>query len=152
MAEFQTNLGDDREHTNSEDAPAWPTSPAEPILSGLGLPVEFAGQLGGVSEARLPLVPTGVLPQVFVTDHRQPERRSRTAKPKNPRRQAAGRRNRALRRGLSEAGRDRLRQAALIHRPWVFSTGPRTTAGKAIVAANGQRRQTDGCSVRNLRR
>ena len=65
MAEFQTNLGDDREHTIWDDAPAWPASPAEQILSGLGLPVEFAGQLGGVSEARLPLVRTGVLLQVL---------------------------------------------------------------------------------------
>src|SRR5207244_2524112 len=43
----------------------------------------------------------------------------------NPRRVAAGRRNRALREGLTEAGRRRLRETALRHRPWPYSTGPK---------------------------
>jgi hypothetical protein len=70
----------------------------------------------------------------------------------NPRRVAAGQRNRARRKGLTPAGRERLRQAALKHRPWRFSTGPRTAAGKANVAASCKARQKGPRSVRELRR
>ena len=63
MAEFQTNLGNDREHTNSEDAPAWPTSLAEPILSGLGLPVEFTGQFWGCLRPVCPSCRPGCYPR-----------------------------------------------------------------------------------------
>ncbi len=69
----------------------------------------------------------------------------------NPRRVAAGRRNRAKRKGLSPAGREKLRQTALKHRPWRFSTGPRTPEGKAKVALNGKKRQRDELSVREIR-
>ena len=68
----------------------------------------------------------------------------------NPRRVAAGKLNRAKRRGLTAAGRERLRQSALAHRPWVFSTGPRTAAGKLRVAANGRLRQKGEQSCRQL--
>jgi hypothetical protein len=70
---------------------------------------------------------------------------------KNPRRVAAGKRNRALWRGLTEAGRRRLRESALAHQPWRFATGPKTAAGKARSAANGKKRQLGSRSVREVR-
>ena len=69
----------------------------------------------------------------------------------NPRRVEAGRRNRAKRRGLSVAGRERLRQAALANQPWEHSTGPRTPEGKARAADNGRSRQAGPLSIRQLR-
>ena len=69
----------------------------------------------------------------------------------NPKRVAAGRRNRLKRRGLTAAGRQRLRDAALRNRPWQYSTGPRTAAGKARAALNGKLRQVDEVSVREVR-
>jgi hypothetical protein len=70
---------------------------------------------------------------------------------RNPRRVAAGRQNRTKRKALTPAGRERLRQAALSSRPWRFSTGPRTPAGKARSAQNGGARQRGPVSVRRLR-
>jgi hypothetical protein len=64
---------------------------------------------------------------------------------------AAGRRNRQLRGPLSDAGRKQLREAAFQHQPWKFSTGPRTAAGKALVALNGRTRQKGTLSVRQKR-
>ena len=69
----------------------------------------------------------------------------------NPRRVAAGRRNRLLRRGLSDEGRERLRDAALAKRPWEHSTGPRSVEGKAQAVVNGKVRQKGRRSVRELR-
>ena len=70
----------------------------------------------------------------------------------NPRRVAAGRLN-VLRRGpLTPAGRERLRQAALMRRMWERSTGPKTPEGKVRSAANGQRRQPGTQSLRAVRR
>lgn len=69
----------------------------------------------------------------------------------NPRRVAAGRANRAKRKGLTAEGRERLRRAALANRPWEHSTGPTTAAGKVQAAANGKRRQLGLTSVRELR-
>ncbi len=69
---------------------------------------------------------------------------------KNPRRVAAGRRNRRLRKGLSDEGRERLRQSALAHAPWRHSTGPRSAEGKAQARRNGKRRQIGDISVREL--
>jgi hypothetical protein len=68
----------------------------------------------------------------------------------NPRRVAAGKLNRAKRRGLTAEGRERLRQSALALRPWLFSTGPRTIAGKARAAANGRLRKRGEPSWRQL--
>ena len=70
----------------------------------------------------------------------------------NPRRVAAGKANRQKRRGLTPAGRERLRQAALANRAWLASTGPRTPEGKARAARNGKARQKGGQSVREVRR
>ncbi len=70
---------------------------------------------------------------------------------KNPKRVEAGRRNHAKRNGLTEAGRRRLREAAYRNKPWRFSTGPRSSEGKAKVAMNGKKHQTDDLSVRQLR-
>jgi len=70
----------------------------------------------------------------------------------NPRRVAAGKLNRRLRRGLTPEGRERLRQAALAGRPWLHSSGPKTAAGKLRVAENGKRRLEGAPSARELRR
>ena len=69
----------------------------------------------------------------------------------NPRRVAAGKRNQLLRQGLRDASRQKLRQTALMHQPWLQSTGPRTAAGKAQAVANGKVRQKGPVSVRELR-
>jgi len=71
---------------------------------------------------------------------------------KNPKRVLAGQKNRALRGPLSAAGLERLRQAALAHKPWERSTGPITEAGKAQAAVNGAARQTRRLSIRKTRR
>lgn len=70
---------------------------------------------------------------------------------KSPARVAAGKRNRLRRGPLSPAGRQRLRDAALRNRPWEFSTGPRTVAGKAAAANNGREHQKGTTSVRQQR-
>src|SRR5688572_30612704 len=64
---------------------------------------------------------------------------------KNPKRVAAGRANRALRQPLSQPSRQKLKDAALAHKPWKHSTGPRTAEGKRRVAGNGRKpaRSTD---------
>jgi hypothetical protein len=56
---------------------------------------------------------------------------------KNPRRVAAGKLNHAKRRGFTDEGRERLRQAALRIRPWERTRGPTTPEGKAKSARNG---------------
>src|SRR5262245_11399698 len=68
----------------------------------------------------------------------------------NPRRVLAGRLNHAKRKDLTPAGRERLRQSALVNRPWLFSTGPRSPQGKARSAANGKFKQTGEQSGRKL--
>ena len=70
---------------------------------------------------------------------------------KNARRVAAGKRNRALRKGLTEEGRRRLRETALRHQPWRYARGPTSPAGKARAAANGKTRQLGLYSVREMR-
>ncbi len=60
--------------------------------------------------------------------------------------------NRARRRGLSDAGRERLREAALVSKPWEHSTGPKSAAGKARAADNGRSRQKGLKSIRELLR
>jgi hypothetical protein len=76
---------------------------------------------------------------------------NREVRPPNPRRVAAGKRNRALRKGLTEEGRQRLREAALRGEPWKHATGPKTPEGKARSAANGKKRQLGPLSVREIR-
>jgi hypothetical protein len=63
----------------------------------------------------------------------------------------AGKRNRRLRGDLTPEGRERLRAAALVNKPWAKATGPRTPAGKAAAAANGKRRQVGDRSARETR-
>ena len=70
----------------------------------------------------------------------------------NPRRVAAGRANWLKRRGFTAEGRQRLRELALVRRPWLHSTGPKTAAGKARVALNGKRRLGGEPSAREVRR
>src|SRR5438552_3522194 len=70
---------------------------------------------------------------------------------KNPKRVSAGRANRRKRGPLTEAGRQRLREAALVHEPWRHATGPRTAAGRAQAARNGKQRQRGPQSVREIR-
>ena len=67
-------------------------------------------------------------------------------------RSVAGKANRAMRKGLTPEGRERLRQAAIAKKPWIYSTGPRTQAGKAQSVINGKCRQLGIFSVRELRR
>lgn len=69
----------------------------------------------------------------------------------NPKRVEAGRRNRSLRGALTPQGCERLRQAAILNRPWQRSTGPKTAAGKARSAANGRLRQKGDKSIRQIR-
>ena len=66
-------------------------------------------------------------------------------------RSAAGKANRAMRKGLTPEGRERLRQAIQRVRPWESSTGPKTPAGKAQAVLNGKRRQVGPVSVREVR-
>lgn len=51
-------------------------------------------------------------------------------------RQRAALNARQHRRGLSEEGRERLREAAQRHRPWEHATGPNTPEGKARSSRN----------------
>lgn len=51
-------------------------------------------------------------------------------------RQRAGRENQKKSRGLTEAGRERLRETALRNQPWKNSTGPRTPEGKRRSSRN----------------
>jgi hypothetical protein len=60
--------------------------------------------------------------------------------------------NRAKRQGLTAAGREKLRQQALLCQPWRQATGPRTPEGKARAAQNGTVRQTGVVSRRTLAR
>lgn len=69
----------------------------------------------------------------------------------NPKRVAAGRLNRAKRKGLTPEGRERLRRAAHANKPWLLSTGPQTVKGKVTAAANGKKRQLGLLSVRELK-
>ena len=69
----------------------------------------------------------------------------------NPRRVAAGKRNRLRRNALCDEACERLRLAALANRPWQYSTGPKSQAGKVRSAANGKTRQKGPVSVRELR-
>jgi hypothetical protein len=70
----------------------------------------------------------------------------------NPRRVIAGKLNRSRRGPLSPEAIQRLREAALLGRPWAFSTGPRTPEGKAQAVKNGKLRQRQGgLSTRELK-
>lgn len=60
----------------------------------------------------------------------------------------ANRLNWAKRRGLTEAGRQRLRQAARRDRPWEHSTGPRTERGKARSRLNAETSGERSAAVR----
>ena len=75
----------------------------------------------------------------------------RSHEPVNPRRSAAGKLNRAKRKGITPAGREKLRQTAQKNKPWRFSTGPRTPEGKAKVAESCRSRRKGEKSVRELR-
>ena len=59
----------------------------------------------------------------------------------NPKRVAAGRLNRLKCKPITEARREQMRQAAQEQKPWRFSTGPKTPAGKAQCVRNGKKRQ-----------
>lgn len=74
-----------------------------------------------------------------------------TTESPNPRRQAAGRRNRTKRGPTTQAGRDRLRDSMLRNQPWLLTHGPITPTGKARSAANGRIRQIGPLSTRAMR-
>lgn len=69
----------------------------------------------------------------------------------NPKRVQAGRSNRMKRGPLSLETMHRMRDAINKNKPWKRSTGPRTPAGKAIVARNGKVRQIGPRSIREIR-
>src|SRR5258705_13661146 len=69
----------------------------------------------------------------------------------NPRRVEAGRRNRAMRKGLTPEGREKLRQLALEHEPWRHSTGPRTPEGKARICVSNEARQKGPLGIAAIR-
>ena len=69
---------------------------------------------------------------------------------KSPARVAAGKRNRELRGTVTPQGSQRLADHARHYRPWQYSTGPRTTAGKAKSSDNGRWRQAGPTSVRQV--
>ena len=75
----------------------------------------------------------------------------RSPTPPDPRRSAIAKQNRAKRKGLTAEGRERLRTSAVKHKPWRYSTGPRTPEGKAQMAINAKRRQKGPRSVREVR-
>lgn len=54
--------------------------------------------------------------------------------------------------GLTEAGRQRLREAARRNKPWLKSTGPRTPGGKAISSQNALKHGRDTDQARAHRR
>ncbi len=66
---------------------------------------------------------------------------------KNPRRIAAGKRNRARAAPITDATRQKLRDAIFANKPWLRSTGPRSPAGKAKTSKNAakssKRSETD---------
>ena len=68
----------------------------------------------------------------------------------DPKRSEINRRNRQKRRGMSPEGKARVHAAALLHRPWERSTGPRTAEGKARSARNGSIAR-EGPSLRELK-
>jgi hypothetical protein len=69
----------------------------------------------------------------------------------NPKRVLAGRVNRMKRGPLPLESMHRMRDAINRKKPWQLSTGPRTPAGKAIVARNGKVRQRNSRSIREIR-
>ena len=69
----------------------------------------------------------------------------------NPKRVLAGRINRMKRGPLPLESIYRMRDAINKNKPWKRSTGPRTPAGKAIVARNGRVRQINLRSIREIR-
>ncbi len=69
----------------------------------------------------------------------------------NPKRVLAGRINRMKRGPLPLETMHRMRDAINRNKPWKRSTGPRTPAGKAIVARNGKVRQRGPRSIREIR-
>ena len=69
----------------------------------------------------------------------------------NPKRVLAGRVNRMKRGPLPLESMHRMRDAINRKKPWQLSTGPRTPAGKAIVARNGKVRQINPRSIREIR-
>ena len=69
----------------------------------------------------------------------------------NPKRVLAGRSNRMKRGPLPLESIYRMRDAINRNKPWKRSTGPRTPAGKAIVARNGKVRQINSRSIREIR-
>ncbi len=71
--------------------------------------------------------------------------------PPDPRRVEIGRRNQTRWKGHTADGLERLRQAAMRNKPWLFSTGPRTPEGKARCAANGRKLCRDVLSIPEVR-
>ena len=88
----------------------------------------------------------------LVSNKREEVKVGASSRPANPRRVAAGKRNRALRKELTEEGRRRLQEAAHRNQPWQHSTGPKTPTGKARAAQNAKKLQLGLLSVREIKR
>lgn len=69
----------------------------------------------------------------------------------SPRRAEVLKYNRAKRKGLTEGGRQKIREAAIATKPWQHSTGPKTPAGRKQSVINGKVRQKGEYSVREAR-
>jgi hypothetical protein len=70
----------------------------------------------------------------------------------NPKRVAAGKLNRSKRGPISSIGKAKLRLAIYRVKPWLLSTGPKTSQGKAESARNGLLRVKNGENLRKVRR
>jgi hypothetical protein len=67
------------------------------------------------------------------------------------RRSETNRRNRAKWRGFTPEGLEKIRATTLATQPWRYTTGPKTSEGKARSARNGRFRQKGEKSARELR-
>ena len=75
-----------------------------------------------------------------------------TTPKKNAKRVQAGRLNQQKSHGLTTQGRDKLRTAIQLRRPWLHSTGPVTPAGKARSRENGSLTRRGDKGGRAMRR
>jgi hypothetical protein len=92
-------------------------------------------------------------PDLFPTKEKESLKPSKTKrKTASPRRIAANRANSRKRKGFTPKGLQKVRASTLKHRPWQYSTGPKTPEGRRQSALNGKRRQKGPISVREARR
>lgn len=71
---------------------------------------------------------------------------------KNPKRIAAGKRNRAKAAPITEATRQKLRDAIFARKPWLKSTGPKSSSGKKRTAKNAAKTHNTNDTEELIRR